>query len=675
MKKFPIFLIFLITGLVLFSRSARGPFLFDDEISVLENRYLVGSDHPTLLTIAHNFKPTLQRPITLLSFAVERVFFGKNPIPFHASNILIHVAFCFLAFLFVQIILDDFEIQPQRKQRVWMSLTTAMIVMVHPLTTEAVCYISSRSSLLAWFFILLALIIMPARKALEIHRPFAGRLLAANLFFILGFLCKEEVLVYPLLLFVWIALLPKRQDLKPKVLIRIFAIPIILFCAGLIGVASYGKGLELTRFRPLYTQIATQSIVGWRYVGLYFYPFFQNIDPDVKSVGSVLDIRFLFSMAMWITLGVFLWIKRAKHPLYLLLFAFFFLGLAINSIVPLPDLMAERRMYFSLIPLTLGLIVSAEKYLRRQKMPQRVGIVILIGYFAACNFHRQEVFTSELALWQDAVLKSPKKWRPHFNLGNTLRDQIKAAKSTGERNTTIKQAILSFEKAVELNPSHVPAISNLGHLYYSTGDLEKSRDVYLAGLRVDPSSPELHVNLGMLYYNTRNLQPAKVEFEKALASQPNNPSALLNLGMVFHQENDVARAENLYLQAIKEDPHSAAAHNNLCVIYKEMKRYEEAIDQCKMAIDANPDLQMAYIATAETYLEAGAIDYAIINLEKLLKINPTHMQGWFLLAKTAVIRHENAQAKVFFNNALIYARRVNDQNFIARVEKELAKIK
>jgi hypothetical protein len=84
------------------------------------------------------------RPVTLLSFALEKQFFNNSPAASHLLNVLLYVLLIQVLFLLLKKLFD--KVQP---------LLIACIVMiyaVHPIHTEVVCSVKSRDELLAALF-------------------------------------------------------------------------------------------------------------------------------------------------------------------------------------------------------------------------------------------------------------------------------------------------------------------------------------------------------------------------------------------------------------------------------------------------------------------------------------------------------------------------------------------
>ena len=92
-----------------------------------------------------------------------------------------------------------------------------MIFAIHPLNTQAVTYISSRSSIMATMFYLMAIILFSKglykTKEKEIKTNYAF-VMSAVIFFGIGFLCKLIIISLPAILFAYHYYFISDQNIK-----------------------------------------------------------------------------------------------------------------------------------------------------------------------------------------------------------------------------------------------------------------------------------------------------------------------------------------------------------------------------------------------------------------------------------------------------------------------------
>jgi tetratricopeptide (TPR) repeat protein len=202
----------------------------------------------------------------------------------------------------------------------------------------------------------------------------------------------------------------------------------------------------------------------------------------------------------------------------------FFLGLSVSSgIVPLPDLMAESRVYGASIGFAIVLAALFDLLVGRcRTAPVRQGViavaVMVVAAYGTAAWARNEVWRSASTLWQDAVSKSPGKDRPWHNLGMAY---------LGEDR--IEDAIGCFSRALTLNPAYVRSHEALVVAYTKAGRMAEAHTAAIAGLNVAPRNAVLYNNLGVVFAETGRPEEARQMFEQALQLKPGYESAKSNL--------------------------------------------------------------------------------------------------------------------------------------------------
>src|SRR2546426_2279377 len=158
-----------LAGLILFGQSLNDPFHFDD-VLIVNDSNVVNPAH-----WRYFFNPLHLRQLTFFTFYLNHLAGGDDPSGYHVVNVAIHIANAVLFFFLLSRFVER-----------WLAIAAAAVFLAHPIQTESVLYVYQRSTLLACFFSLLALIALAAR-----------RLWWALLMFILAFESKESALAVP----------------------------------------------------------------------------------------------------------------------------------------------------------------------------------------------------------------------------------------------------------------------------------------------------------------------------------------------------------------------------------------------------------------------------------------------------------------------------------------------
>jgi len=187
-------------------------------------------------------------------------------------------------------------------------------------------------------------------------------------------------------------------------------------------------------------QLALQAAAIARHAEVLVLAVPPNIDPEVPFLPSAVGFAILAAVAAGFAL-----LRRWPAVAFALLW--FFLHLApTNSILPRLDAVNDRQLYLAgLGPLALaGLgIALAPRW--------RTALLLLpVLLLAAVTISRNQDYRSEVALWSDTVLKSPRSARAYNNLGYAL--QLEGRRDEARR---------AYERAVALDPAYDKARINL----------------------------------------------------------------------------------------------------------------------------------------------------------------------------------------------------------------------
>ncbi|HCG72233.1 MAG TPA: hypothetical protein DE038_02900, partial [Nitrospina sp.] len=278
-------------GLLVFYGTLHSPFHYDDAHAIVENPHIKDlSKFQEKVGIQNIFN----RSTLLFSFAVNQHLGEMKVFGYHLVNILIHILSAILWFFLVR---EFLHIEPFKNRSLLknLPLVCSIIHLANPLNVQAVTYISSRSSLLATFFYLLAFyiflkILKPVKEeAYKLRIPILVSGLLLILF--LGIASKEIVASFPLIAIVYLWLATpneKRKCLIPKLISILFLLLIFLgyryFEQGnLFSLKADPTSGDTHRLLYLLSQI--KVILGY-YLLKLLTPFNLNFEPDLVLYSS-----------------------------------------------------------------------------------------------------------------------------------------------------------------------------------------------------------------------------------------------------------------------------------------------------------------------------------------------------------------------------------------------------
>jgi tetratricopeptide (TPR) repeat protein len=318
------------------------------------------------------------------------------------------------------------------------ALVAALLFALHPAATEAVTYISGRSSSMMAVFYLGAML----AYLRGLHWSVSSAL------FLCAVATRETAVTLPAALFLC-ELCSDQPFSWRRILRRQWAHWAMLLAGGVFllfnqryfDLIAYGYG-ERSLADNLITQVGGISYLALRLISLRDY----NIDPALPTVQGWSEALLLQASLLLVLLLLGITNLR-RRPWVAFGILWFFLQLSpTNSIVPRLDVANDRQLYLACWGLFLAVCIQ----LRNLPRPLVAGALLV---FAATSVARQLDYHSEIILWESSVSLSPWNARGHNNLGYAYQ----LAGRTGDARREYLAALL-------FDPRHAKARLNLKFL-------------------------------------------------------------------------------------------------------------------------------------------------------------------------------------------------------------------
>jgi len=438
-----VFLIFAV-GLV-FLPSLPGDFHFDD--------YLLLLDNPDVNSGSFRFASFLDhyggRPLTLLSFHWNYQWAGRQPVSYLMVNLGLHLLCCLLLFGWVRSL----------SNRLDLALGCALLFGIHPIQTQAVNYIWSRSMLLMACFGLAAL--WAARR-----RP---NWCSLAIFQLAIWSRTEAIALAPFLV---------AQGVRPLSVIAVVGLNLIGFSVGLLLHAPSETAWQHSNMIGYW---AAQPAAWLEYLRMTIVPVGLSIDHHFRpplwqsAVSALILIGILwggFRMsvcgralpAKYLRYGAALWMLLLMLP---------------AALIPNEDNFNESRVYLAMAGFSflVATAVLDQRWAILQSVPGRIGVALFLLLLATTSALRNRQWNDNLGLWQTAAERYPDKLRIQYNLGHAflLEDQLLPAEA-------------AFERALRLNPEDDLSYAALGYCAEVKGDWVRAHDHYRSAFDLNPEN-------------------------------------------------------------------------------------------------------------------------------------------------------------------------------------------
>lgn len=611
-RAFPVGLLFcaIAATIACYLPGLHGDFLFDDIPNIRNNSFLLitSLDWSSLWQAAMSSSAgMLKRPISMLTFALDHYFFGLNPYYFKATNLVIHLLNGIGIFVLSRQLLDLYRIKHRPQidldSVTWISLSIAVLWLLHPFNLTGVLYVVQRMASLSAFFTFWGLVLYLYGRKRLIEQKSGGMLavLASILVFTpLAALSKENGILIPvfILLFELTILRWQAPDEKTRRALKIGFLFTVLMPAVLIlgyiaiNPAFITSGYHLRDF-SLTERLMTEARVLWFYLNMTLLPNIASMgmhhDDIAISRGLFSPITTILSIA---GLGVLLagaLLARNRYPLIALGIFFFLVGHSMESSVIGLELVFEHRNYLPMF----GILLPAVYYLLSpgchpsSQRIRRIFMATLIVFFAVLTFLRASQWGDPLSMMQMEVQHHPDSARANADLA--FRYAHMPASSQLEAEENYRNAISHFSQAAYLSQNDttgffgVLAVNSERGLPTDaswTDELEKR-------LEHSPLMPNSINSLNALEkcYVIGRCAFAPETMERLLRAAIRNPSltgprrsmALFALSdFLLKVKKQPERAIGAAYLAAATAPEDVAEQVNLLAFLVNMKRYDEA---------------------------------------------------------------------------------------------------
>jgi tetratricopeptide (TPR) repeat protein len=534
----------VILAFLVYAPALNGPYLFDD----FDLPYHL-PDVPSGL----QFWITAARPLLLLSYGANYQF-SKEPLGFHAANVAIHLINAFLVFFILRKLLDQAEpglpaSPPGSSVANLLAAFGAAVFLLHPIQTESVAYIAGRSECLSVLFFFAAFAVFLYRRQAEASWPIA---IAVMALFGAAVGAKEHTLVLPGLLlltdYYWnppFSYGGIRRNWRIYAPLAVGSLAGVGFVAWVLAhsrTAGFGAaGIQWYRY------LLTECRAFFVYLRLLAFPAGQNLDWDFPVSRNIADYGAFLSLAAILLLTGAAIYFRQRYPLASYGFlVYLLLLLPTSSFVPIKDPFAERRLYLPMI----GVLLVMAAVLRRLRIGRRkltVGCGVAAAILAVLTYQRNQLWASDIALWEDTARKSPAKARVHAQLAFTYylhgrcRDAAAEYAETARLEKPDHHLLLDWGLACECAGRPAEALAKLreaaalrpsAHVYSQIGLVYARQSQWPEALAALAQAEKLDSGFAMTYcYRggvraaTGDFAAALAEYQRALARDPTNQVA------------------------------------------------------------------------------------------------------------------------------------------------------
>ena len=592
----------IVTFIVFFPALHNEFVAWDDYQLLVQNPHYRGLWWTQLRWMFTTFHMGHYQPLSWITFALDYLVWGMNPLGYHLTNLILHAAnavlFYFLTLRLLSLALPTRSVSEDLDLKAAAGFA-ALFFAIHPLRVESVAWATERRDVLSGLFFLATILwYLQAAKAAPTTKDRRRRLGAALICYALSLLSKASGVTLPVVLLVLDVYPLKRlgpgkwftPSARP---IWWEKIPFLIFAAGAAAIAPLAQqdagAMQSVHEHGIVPRVA-QSLYGlafylWKTIwptdlsGLYELP--PNLNPFAWP--------FLLSGATVVAVSTVVFILRRRWPAGLaswicyVIILFPVLGIVQSGW----QMVADRYSYLSCLAWAILAGGGLYYYLRKNSGAQRrgwkpfplaagvsAGIIIALSVL---TWRQVQVWHDTDGLWNHILAITDNST---FRSGNVHHLLARFEVSRGN----LDRAIEHFRKSVEIEPDYPPFYNDLGNALARRGRLDEAIENYRRALALNPRLSLVQFNLGSALALQGHLREAEQHLEEALRIKPDYAEAYNNLGKVLAAEGYIDKAIYLFRQAAQIKPDFAEAHQSLAMALAEKGMKEEAAWELQEAL-------------------------------------------------------------------------------------------
>jgi len=337
------------------------------------------------------------------------------------------------------------------------------------------------------------------------------------------------------------------------------------------------------------TNIFYFSKLCYPYPLLFYYGYDQVEMHELKDWQTIVSIVLLLLIVVFC---IFLFFKG--H--YLAFFALLWLEVSIipyaNLLTTVAGIVGERLAFttsfgFSLL-LGMGLYFLYEQQ-RVKRSIIGLSLIVLIGS-SSFVVYRNTLWKNKLSLFEHDIKSLENSAQAHALLASATMASLDNSSSEVQANLAINNAILYYEKAINIYPDFFNWYFDLGRVYFLSNNYPKAKIALKSALEIDSAYTQSYKYLLDIANDEGNLQEVIAYSNLILRDEPNNIEVLLNLsaGLYFSEQ------------------------------------YAKVLEVNDKIIGLDKTIPEAFLNKAYTCLKMGDKENAQIYLNKGKLLNPSH---------------------------------------------------
>jgi len=579
--------VLVVCGIIARFPALGGQLIWDDDYLVKNNPFIKSP-----LLILESFRhylfldsfSTHYRPVQNISYCIDYLIWGGDPLGYHISNVLWHLGASILIYLLLRRILPKLG-QSFGNSGAWSAAAflVALVWDVHPAHSAAIDYISGRADSMAFVFACGGwLLYLRARQARNFTWK-AGAYFAAAALSLLALGSRESGFMWVaiFLFYVWTF---DGARLRVKLLTCGVALVVITAYVGLRHLPQ----THIIETPPNGMPAPMRAVLMLRALGDYgrvlVWPANLHMERSVETPGTLLGnegwratIRIEYLSILGLALAAALAHGALRNGRARSIRAFgagwFVIGfLPVSNLIQLNATVAEHWLYLP----SIGLLIFAcgwamELPVRARRILMAIAPVVVVA-LSARSVVRSSDWSSAETFYRHSLSSGAAKPRMALNLGLALAEKQE-----------YKNAEPLLRKVVAVYPDYPIATNALAHVLFRQGKTEEANRYFALASQIAertrndyPRTWIAALNVAHMHYREHDLAGALKVVEEALPSYPGTWELISYQSELVRQLRGPEAALPLVENFRRENWWHASAAIAAGKLYSELGRYSEA---------------------------------------------------------------------------------------------------
>jgi protein O-mannosyl-transferase len=553
-------------------------------------------------------------PLPLLSYAIEYKIWGLNPVPFHVTNLILHLITAFLVF----------RILCSLQLNALYAAAAALIYGIHPMGVESVAWVTERKDLLYGLFYFGSLLLYIYYVNAKLNRKVLFTL--SMLLFIFALFSKIQAVSLPLVLLL-VDYYFKRTGLKNIIFEKVpyFLLSLIFGVAGIFVLKSVGA-LKINELFTLSERIFFGMYTFSAYLLKFFAPTTMSaLYPYPVVSGNPLPLIYYLSPVFIILVGFLVYRTAGKTraivfgALFFLFSVFFMLQIFGAG----QGFLADRYVKVPYLGLVFITGWSMENLRGKLKYGGALIWIVFLAYsifLMVSTYQRCKVWKNGETLWTDVIEKYPgRDSRPYACRGLYYRAENKNDQALGDMN---KSLALKDDPEIMLMR---------GNVYFERGKDDSAYADYIRVVKMKMDNALALGNLGAIYVRRGRPDSAVYYLTKSLQLDSSVAVVFANRAVAYGAMGKSEESIADFKHYLIIHPGDVLVFTSIAMAYQGSGRFRESLDWFNKAIAQKPDFGNYYYFRSQTYKfmgnRANALSDALKAQELGTKVPPEYIRS------------------------------------------------